>query len=281
MNLRCAILGAALTAIIAAGFHHWKVIRTQSRFEVEHARLVKSAAETRRLSNETSQQIAIARNKLEAADAKKRERIHPARSTALAAARPGANAMAPARSAGVPPDPELRRLQVQAYVSEQRLRFGELLNRLHFTVENRQAFDRIHAAYQQAILDSPTESAREQVRLAREIQLQELFGVNYEQWLNAHRNQPARAIVAQIVQQTFQSAGALTTAQADELTRIVAQHRLPASKQTEATQSHDWDRIISDAQSLLADGQREAFITAIEFRRASEGMSAIAARSKR
>jgi hypothetical protein len=124
-------------------------------------------------------------------------------------------------------------------------------------------------------------TARQQARQARDTQLQELFGANYDQWIEANRHEPARAIVAQIVQQTFQSSGALTTAQADELTRIVAQHRIPLSKQTGARQFHyDWDQIITDAHSLLADRQREAFITAIEYRRASEAMSAMAAKQK-
>jgi hypothetical protein len=171
-------------------------------------------------------------------------------------------------------------LQLQAFVSEQRLRFTELLDRLHFTAENRQAFDRIHAAYQQVMLDdSKTDAARHQARETRDARLQELFGPNYDQWAEANRNQPARAIVAQIVQQTFQSAGALTTAQADELTRIVAQHRL-SSQQTGGSQQYDWDRIITDAHPLLADRQREAFVTAVEYRRASEKMSAIAARKR-
>jgi hypothetical protein len=173
-------------------------------------------------------------------------------------------------------------LQVQAFVSDQRLRFAALLQRAGFTTEKLQAFDQINASCQQVTLDeSQPDAVRRQARETRDAQLQELFGRHHEEWLDANRNQPARAIVAQIVQQTFQSSGALTTAQAEELTRIIAQHRVPPSKEAGAGQSgYDWERIISDAQSILADRQREDFVAAIEYRRASEKMSAMAAQKK-
>ena len=114
----------------------------------------------------------------------------------------------------------------------------------------------------------------------REIALQQLFGGNHGLWLDANRNEPARAVVAQIVQQTFQCSGALTTAQADELTRIVAQHRIAAPKQTGGGQQYDWDHILIDARSLLDHRQHDGFISAVEYRRASEKMSAITAKKK-
>lgn len=43
---------------------------------------------------------------------------------------------------------------------------------------------------------------------------------------------------------------------------------------------YDWDRIIGDAHALLAERQREDFGTAVEYRRASEKMSAMAAKKK-
>jgi hypothetical protein len=240
-----------------------------------------TAAETRQLYEETSRQVAAAQIELEAMLSARGSQ--PGRPSSPDRAAPtSSTATSRTKSAVVPPGPELRRLQVQTFVNEQRLRFAELLKRLHFTSEDRQAFDRIHGAYQQAMVDNTqTDAARQQARQARDTQLQELFGANYDQWIEANRHEPARAIVAQIVQQTFQSSGALTTAQADELTRIVAQHRIPPSKETGARQFHyDWDQIITDAHSLLADRQREAFITAIEYRRASEAMSAMAAKQK-
>jgi hypothetical protein len=281
MNVRTFILPAAMTAVIAAGGYHWKAIRTQSRLEAERARVLATAAETRRLYEETSRQVAAAQSELQATIADRMNRSRSAPASGLNAQRSNASPAPRTKSSVLPSSPELRRLQIQAFVSEQRLRFAEVLKRLHFTPENRQAFDRIHGAYQEAMLANfQTDVAREQARHARDAQLQELFGANHDQWIDANRNQPARAIVAQIVQQTFQSSGALTTAQADELTRIVAQHRIQPPKQSVAGLHYDWDQIISDAHSLLDHRQREAFVTAIEYRRASEKMSAIAAGKK-
>ena len=282
MNLRSFILLPALAATIAAGVYHYISVRTRSHLETERVRVSANAAEARQLYEETSRNVAAARSALHAVIASRANRPPSAPANKNDPSRPRATPDPKTKSQIVPPTPELRRMQIQAYVSEQRLRFGELLERLHFTPEKRQAFDRVHAAYQAAMLaDAQTVGARQQLSQARDGQLQQLFGANYEHWLEANRNQPARAVVAQIVQQTFQSAGALTTAQADELTRIVAQHRIPPSKQSGAGMHYDWDKIINDAQALLADGQREAFTTAIEYRRTSEKMSAIAARSKR
>ena len=90
----------------------------------------------------------------------------------------------------------------------------------------------------------------------------------------------ARGIVDGIIHQTFPSSGALNAAQADELTRIVAQHRVPASGAV-GPASFDWDRIIGEARTILADRQMEDFIAAVSHRRASDQMSAMAAQSKR
>lgn len=273
MNARFLLLSAALVAFVAAGAYHWTTTRAQSRLEAESASQSRDASAQRQLTDELSPQLAAAQAELRT----------------LLSARANRPASPPARSAGNPPapratpevapNPELRALQVQAYVSEQRLRFTALLTRLGFTAEKLQAFDRINEACQQAILEeSQSEAARQQARATRDIRLQELFGPHYDDWLEANRHQPARALVAQIVQQTFQSSGALTTAQADELTRIVAGHRLdPAAAGSPGQSGYDWDRIISDSQTLLADRQQEDFIAAVEYRRASEKMSALAA----
>ena len=282
MNVRSFVILAAAAAAVAAGLYHWKAIRAQSRMEADRSRVLADATEMRRLYAETSRQVVAARSELQGLIADRMKRPAPAPSTGFSAPSTGATLASPTKSAAIAADPELRRLQVQAFVSDQRLRFAALLKRLGFTPEQVQQFDGIHGAYQQLMLDdAQTEVARQQARQARDAQLRELFGPAFDQWADANRNQPARAIVAQIVQQTFQSSGALTTAQADELTRIVGQHRIPPSKETGPGQTrYDWDQIITDAHSILADRQREDFIAAIEFRRASEKMSAMAAKKK-
>jgi hypothetical protein len=173
-------------------------------------------------------------------------------------------------------------MQVQAFVSEQRLRFAGLLKQLGFTAEKLQGFDRIHADFQQVMLDdSSTNAARQQARQQRDAQLKELFGPAFEQWNDANRNQPARALVEQIVRQTFPGSGALTTAQADQLTRVVGQNRIPPSNPpAPGPARYDWERIVIDARSILAERQLADFEAAVQFRRASEEMAAMVAKKK-
>ena len=282
MNARSCLLLTALVAALAAGGYHWRAIHAQSRLESDVVRVVAETKAQRQQTTETSRQIATARDELQALLADRMNRGRPTTSPGLPASPPRATTTPLAKSAVLPPNPELRRMQVQAFVSDQRLRFAGLLKRLGFTSEKLQAFDRIEGACQQVILDhTQTEVARQQARQTRDAQLAELFGVHHDQWIDANRNQPARAIVARIVEQTFQSSGALTTAQADELTRIVAQHHIPPAKEAGVTQPrYDWDRIIADAGTILADRQKEAFVTAVEYRRASDKMSAMAAKKK-
>lgn len=280
MNTRVLLLSLAVAAGAAAGFHHWKTQHAQARMAMEVVRLQAEAAETRRLTDDTFRQVADARDELQALLA-----AHANRSVSHAPAATGASPAdgtpSPKKVATAPSE-ELRRLQVQAFVSNQRLRFGALLKRLGFTPEQLQKFDRIHAAYQYALLESPQpEGARQLALETRDAALLELFGAASDQWIAANREQPARAIVEQIVQQTFQGSGALTASQADELTHIVAQHRLPPSKETDpASASYDWNQIIAAARSILADRQMEDFVTAIDFRRTVEKMAALAAKKK-
>jgi len=45
--------------------------------------------------------------------------------------------------------------------------------------------------------------------------------------------------------------------------------------------TYDWERIIADARTILAERQMEDFIAAVRYRRASDQMSAMAASTKR
>lgn len=280
MNTRVSLLSLALVAGVAAGFYHWKTHETQAGLTAEFTRRQADAAEIRRRTDDTLRQVADARNELDALLAARANRtVSPA--SAASDSPPTGESSSPKNADGMPSE-ELHRLQVQAFVSEQRLRFAALLKRLGFTSEQLQKFDGIHAAYQQAMLESPsTVSARQLARATGEAALRELFGPNFDQWVAANRDQPARAIVEQVVRQTFQGSGALTTSQADELTAIVARHRLAPAKETgAASPGYDWDQIIVGARAILADRQMDDFITAIDFRRTSEKMSAMAAKKK-
>jgi hypothetical protein len=278
MNARFLFLSAALVALVAAGAYHWTTTRTRSHLEAESSRLSREASAQRQFTDEVSQQLTVAQAGLQTQQAARATRSSPPSShSPQPATTPAPRPTPPA----APPSSELRALQVQTHVAEQRLRFTALLIRLGFTAEKLQAFDRINDACQQVQLDeSQSAAARQQARATRDAQLQELFGAHHDAWLDANRDQPARAVVAQIVQQTFQSSGALMAEQAHELTRIVARHRLDAPASGGHT-PYDWDKIITDAHPLLVDQQREDFIAAVAYRRASEKMSAMAAQAKR
>ncbi len=280
MNLRIPLLSLAIVAGAAAGFRHWKTLQAASRMNAEVVRLQTEEAEMRRRNDDTARQIADARRELETLVAASASRTASRASVAAGVSSPSETS-APKNAASMPGE-ELRRLQVQAFVSEQRLRFAALLKRLGFTSEQLQEFDAIHAAYQQAVLENPqTAGARQLARETRDAGLRGLLGPAFDQWDAANQEQPARAIVEQVVQQTFPGSGALAASQADELTRVVALRRLPPAKETgAASPGYDWDQIIAAARSILAERQMEDFITAIDFRRTSEKMSALAAKKK-
>lgn len=265
---------AALCAVVAI-VQHVQSRQRRTEFERERLRLLADTQSARAETAETARKMEAER----------------ARSAAIAA-RPKATASAqlpdaPAAAATssrppAAPNPELPPLRVQVFVSEQRMQFAALLHRLGFTPAQRQAFDHIQEEFYRAMLDGTLDaSGRQQARDARAAALRELFGTNHEAWLEANRQQSARAIVDQIVHQTFPSSGALNAAQADELTRIVAQHRIkgPAAARPDAA-DYDWERIIGDARTILADRQMEGFIAAVSYRRASDQMSAMAAQAK-
>jgi hypothetical protein len=170
---------------------------------------------------------------------------------------------------------------VQTFAGEQRMQFAPLLHRLGVTPAQRQAFDRINEEFYQAMLDEKLDaSGRDAARGVRAEALRELFGAHHETWREANQQAMARGIVDGIIHQTFPSSGALNAAQADELTRIVSHHRLPASG-AGGPAGFDWDRIIGEARTILADRQMEDFIAALTHRRASDQMSAMAAQAKR
>jgi hypothetical protein len=134
MNVRPFVISAAVALALAAGLYHWKAIRAQSRMDADRSRVLVEAAETRRNYDETSRQVAAARSELQALITARANRPTP--SAGFSPSSVGTTPTPQAKSAVVAADPELRRLQVSAFVSDQRLRFAALLKRLGFTLEN-------------------------------------------------------------------------------------------------------------------------------------------------
>ncbi len=261
---RILIFSVAFLAVLAGGYH-WHVARTQTQIAADEHRL------RREITAERQHLAALARD----LDDARRERERNARASVPSPAVPiAAKASAPS-SPTAAPDPAVLRLRVQAFASDLRLRYASVLRRAGFDAEKLQAFDRIQTAYLEVTLDkSQDDAARAQARAQWDEQLRELFGDAHAQWLEATRNEPARTAVMQIVQQTFSAAGALTPMQVDELTPIFAAHRTPPTAQSD--ERYDWEPIIAASRDLLTPRQREAFIAAIDLRRATEKMNALA-----
>jgi hypothetical protein len=282
MNTRISILLLTLLAALAAGMYHVRAVRMQSRLQAGRVQLEAQILTFRREDEDSARQVATAEEDVQRIIA---DRANLAR-TLASVVQPSAvsgNTNTPTPAAlnlAHVQNSDLREWQLQAYISEQRLRYARFLKRLALTSENLQTFDRIQGAYRQVTADpSQSAAARQQALQTRDDKLEVLFGDKYEQWQEAQRNEPARSVVAQIVQQTFQGSGALTTAQAEELESIVAQHRLPAAPGLGRNHAgYDWDQIVAEARPLLADQQQKDFLVAIEYRRASEQMSAMASK---
>lgn len=178
---------------------------------------------------------------------------------------------------------ELRKLRVQAFVGEERLKYTGLLHQLKLTPEQLRRFDEIAAEYQEAALDlvstakaqgiaNPHDLAplRRQVAETRDARLQELFGDNYEAWQEANRMQGAQATVDELLEQTFQSGGSLDPTQSQALVGIVKRRA-----ESNATTGYDWDGIGSDAATVLSGPKLEALRTALTQRTLAEQMSAV------
>jgi len=270
MNARPLLAVLALAAAIAAAFIHWNARRDLAQLAVEAQRLDTERIAARRGNTGAERQLAADRKQLDDLLAERARRL----------AAPPASSSPPTASAGPRPatmTPELRRLQVQAFVSDQRLRYAGFLKHAGLDGTQLQAFDRIVGACQEVFLDPTQDSAaRQEARRVRDAELEGLFGAGFEAWQEAARTEPARFKLSQIVQQMFASAGTLTTGQTTELTRVLAENRTPPSGGM--PEQYDWDAVIVSARSILSPAQHDAFATAVEFRRASEKMSALTAR---
>jgi hypothetical protein len=279
-RLRILLLVFAALAVLVAVVQHVRSGQARTEFERERLQLLAATQRAQAAHVETKRQLEASRARASAQAAKTAARAEP---PVAAAADAHAAAAQAARLSGAlaPSDPEMRRVRVQTFVGEQRMQFAALLHRIGFTPAQRQAFDRINEEYYEAMLDEKlAASGRDVARGVRAEALRALFGTQHDTWREANQQAFARGIVDGIIHQTFPSSGALNAAQADELTRLVAQHRLPASGASSPA-SFDWDRIIDEARTLLADRQMEDFIAAVSHRRASDQMSAMAAQAKR
>jgi hypothetical protein len=266
-------IGLAACAALGAIGYHMITARAQAQIEM---RLREIAPVLQQAQNELDglrRQIVAAQRRAE----------EP--SGARQSARPGGGEVSAAEPKAVLTPAEIghvRTLRVEAFVSEQRLRFAAFLRRTGLSAEQLIRFDAINTVYQETIADpAASRQARDAAAERRESELRALFGASYAHWQEENAMRPAIDVVTRIVQQTFQSSGALTAAQADELTRIVARHANARVQSGPYQPRYDWDRVVEEAGGLLTAQQLTDLQTAIEYRRASDEMNAIASRMKR
>jgi hypothetical protein len=281
-RLRVSLLAFAAVGLLVAVVQHVRSIRARADLERERLELIAATQQVQATLADAARQKEAARAGVVAlAQQAKAAGTIAAATPGLADEPRAAGTTAGVRSGSPTSLREMRALRVQVFASEQRMQFAALLHRLGFSAAQRQAFDRIQETYYAAMLDETLEATgRDAARDVRAEALRELFGPHHDAWVQANQQQRARAIVDQIIQQTFPSSGALSAAQADELTRIVAESRRPESGAT-GPGGYDWERIISEARTILADGQMDDFVAAVTHRRASDQMAAIAAKAKR
>ena len=270
--------------VIGVGWSHQHAMQNRTRLEAETRRLMAAAPEVQTdLQTVRQNTLALAREVATGG----LPTLAPGPSAADVAPAPASASASTSASAPQLPaalarsSPELRELRVRAFVSEQRLRFAATLKRLAFDARKLSEFDHILSECQETLFDeSATEADRKQARQTRDARLKELFGPDYDQWVDANRNNPSHTMVTEIVRQTFQGSGALSTRQAEELTKIFGAHRVTAETAKAGQARYDWDAIIADADSVLDPHQKEDFATAIRFRRVSDQMSALSAPKK-
>lgn len=192
-----------------------------------------------------------------------------------------------ARNARIGSSPELRQASVQAYVDDQKVAYGGLLKKLGLTPKQLDRFNAIQAEAQTRRLDfavavsegriapNSPESAAFQTEAQKweEDGLRDLFGPAYVQWTGQLQNLRSRRLVSEIVQHTFSYSGALSRAQADQLTVLLDSHKQTENGRT----SYDWDGIFREATPILTPEQLDGFKSGVEHRLVSTQMNAIAA----
>lgn len=281
MKTRIVIVVAFLAAtLVGIGYDSLLHGRMRKALAQQAALAERAGWVTRALGAFESDAVAM-RSRL----AVQRERKQGRRATeSTPAAAPNSNA-ARIKTSEIAENPALRAKRVQAFVGERRMIFAGFLHGLGFTPEQLARFDAIQAEYEQGMLDvAGSEAAhriensrslaplRQQLTDARDAQLETLFGPAYPGWQEANRMLGPRTAVAQLLEQTFQSAGPVDRSHAEQLIATVARHTT-----SESTAERDWNAIATDAATVLSGAQLEAFQTACAMRQAEARMRVVAA----
>jgi hypothetical protein len=186
---------------------------------------------------------------------------------------PVANLSGEARLAKIGGNPQLRELDIKAYVAGQRLKYG----RLGLTSEQLQKFDAIQAEYEGRVLDlametqdghlAPNDPAlaakRQQIAQMQDAELQRLFGPAYAQWKEDNVVPPERLLVAQVAQLSLGGAGIFPDNQIGQLTSIIVANKRAGTYATMAA-AYDWDAIAAQATAVLNSEQDEGFKNGLE-----------------
>lgn len=281
MKTRLTVIVFLLAALAAVVVFDLRTRRELDAADADRDGLVRQLDTLRHEEQNRAQQIVATQAHRDAL--RKLAVAHPAAAPAktdVAATADGSNRQALA----IAGNDELRTLRIRAFVGEQRLKFAAILHQLRLTPEQLQRFDAIESEYQQAALDlvstakaqgitNPKDLAplRRDLAAKHDGELEALFGDNYGDWQNAWRAQGARATVDDLLQQTFQTGGAVSPAQSEALVAVVKMHMQPHT-----STGYDWNAIATDAATVLTGPQLDAFRTALNVRTLTEKINVAA-----
>jgi hypothetical protein len=105
----------------------------------------------------------------------------------------------------------------------------------------------------------------------------DLFGAAYPQWIEELQNLSSRQVVNSIVQSTFSASGALSGAQADQLTALLVRNKSTENGRIR----YDWESILREAAPVLTPEQLDGFKSGVEFTIATAEMNLLASNSMR
>jgi len=279
MNHRRTVIWASILAAAGALAIQWSIAHQlhagQEKLAALEALLKARTLEMKQVSDRLSAaNRSLAQLRQDAANSK-------GLATQKAAAEKKAVDQSPQRNlAVVAKDPKLRSSYLRALSDERQVQFAGLFAKLGFTAEQREKFAQAEGAYQEGMLDMAAAAADQGIawsdpsidRIKSELsgtlddQLKTLFGANYDQWTDTNMTANSRAIVGQVLQRTYDGPGAISGAEADQLTSILANNNAryrPGQRPVDPT-SYNWDAVLAQASGILTPAQLAAFTSGTE-----------------
>lgn len=204
---------------------------------------------------------------------------------------PAASLSGEARFQIIARDPQLRALHLQAYLDQRRLVLAGALASIGATPAQRAQLDRIHADYQQKLMDSAVTAAeqgwpandprlaalRAQLGEDQNAQRAALFGAGDAALVEANRRQGIQQLANQIAAENLSGPGVLTPAAVSQLGQLMATHHLDPATATakEEPTGYDWTAILAEASQTFSPAQLAGLQTSVKYHRAEAQLNAL------